>query len=244
MPDLEAALRGLQEELLACQRLALLGSMAAMVAHELNNLMTPILARAEAALTMNDPALTRKTIERTVTHAQRAIAVAGHLLDLAQGADGGPDTCNVAAVVQEALETATRPFEKDGIEVRVSVPAELHVRVRADLLCQVLLNLLLNARAAMKGLGAGALTISAAGEGEMVRIDVRDTGRGIPAEKLERVFNPFLAADPQARPHDWQQVGLGLAACRLIARRHGATIRALANPDRGCTFRLTWPVSQ
>lgn len=136
--------RGLQSELVACQRLALLGSMAAMVAHEFNNLLTPILARTEAALTQQPPdeAFVRKTLERTLSQAQRAMNIARHLLDLAHDGAKPVESCSVAGAVREAVETMARPFEKDGITLELDVPAELQVRAREDLLCQVLLNLL------------------------------------------------------------------------------------------------------
>lgn len=237
---LQAAVQSLQDELIACQRLALLGNLAAMVAHEFNNLMTPIVARVEAALTSGDVPFMRKALERTLAQSQRAIAVSQHLLDLARDEQRPVEACGLAGVVQEAVQTATRPFEKDAIELRVSVPQELQVLARQELLCQVLLNLLLNARQAMKG-RPGVLSIAAVADRDHVQIDIRDTGPGIPREALETVFNPFLAADPYERPNDWQQVGLGLSVCRMIAHYHGATIQAWANEDRGCTFRLRWP---
>jgi signal transduction histidine kinase len=251
---LRATIQGLEQELLASQRLALLGSMAAMVAHEFNNLLTPITARAEAALLSdNDLPLMRKALERALKQAQRAISVARRLLDLArddQIVAAGPRTsrtapaesCSVAAVVREAVETLVRPLEKDGIELRVVVPEELRVNAPDDLLCQVLLNLLLNARRAMQGT-RGTLCVSAVAKGDWVQIDVRDSGAGIPPDALDRVVNPFLAADPHQRPNDWQQVGLGLSVCRMIAHHHGAIIRGLANEGRGCTFRLCWPAA-
>lgn len=238
--QLKATLQALQSELIACQRLALLGSLAAMAAHEFNNLMTPIVARTEAALHGGDVAFMRKTLDRTLTQSQRAIAVSRHLLDLAHCETELGEKCAVAEAVQEAVETATRPFEKDGIHLRVTVPEELEVRARSDLFCQVLLNLLLNARTAMKN-REGVLAITAEADDVCVRIDVRDSGKGISPEQIENVFNPFLAADPRARPNDWQEVGLGLSVCRLIAHHHGASLRVLANDGPGCTFRLCWP---
>ncbi|MCK4341756.1 MAG: HAMP domain-containing histidine kinase [Phycisphaerae bacterium] len=238
--SLKAALQDVQAELIACQRLALLGSLTAMAAHEFNNLMTPITARVEAALCGDDVPFMRKALERTLTHAQRAIAVTRHLLALAHGNHHSTEICSVAGAVREAIETATRPFEKDGIALQVSVPEELAVCAREDLLCQVLLNLMLNARQAMKGL-EGVLAIIAVSDGNYVQIDVSDSGKGILADLLENVINPFLAADPSVRPNDWQRVGLGLSVCRMIAHHHGAALRAFANEGRGCTFRLRWP---
>ncbi len=241
--DLQAVIQRLQAELVACQRLAMLGSMAAMVAHEFNNLLTPITARAEAALMSGDDVpFMRKALERALVQAQRAMAVTRHLLDLAHNQARPVETCSLAAAVREAIETMTRPLDKDGIELRVSVPEHLLVCAREDLLCQVLLNLLLNARQAMKG-GGGQLSVAAVAHNDHIQIDVRDSGCGIPRELLDNVFNPFLAANPHERANDWHAVGLGLSVCRVIAHHHGATIQGLANEDRGCTFRLCWPAA-
>lgn len=240
--SLHAAYEALQRELISCQRLALLGSLSAMAAHEFNNLMTPIVARAEAALTSGDDLpFMRKALERTLTQAQRAVALSRRLLDLAHDRPLPVEPCPVEPVVREALESAARPFEKDNIPVRVEVPPELVVMARADLFCQVLLNLLLNAREAMKPAGRGTLAIAARPDGADVLIEVRDSGTGIPQELIDRVFNPFLSASPTDRPNDWQQVGLGLSVCRMIAARHDARLSVRANPEGGCTFTLRWP---
>jgi signal transduction histidine kinase len=237
------AMHALQAELVACQRLAMLGNMAAMVAHEFNNLLTPIMVRAEAALMCaDDVPFMRKALERALVQSQRAMSVTRHLLSLAHDQPRPVEACLVAAAVHEAVETLARPLDKDGIALHIGVPENLWVAARADLLCQVLLNLLLNARQAMTGI-KGSMAITAAARDGGVRIDVRDSGRGIPRDLLARVFNPFLAADPYERPNDWQQIGLGLNVCRVIARHHGATLEALANEDRGCTFRLCWPAA-
>lgn len=244
LPEAGGELNALRQELVACHRLALLGNITAMVAHEMNNLLTPILARTEAALTTpDDVEFMRKTLARVLVNAQRAKSVAERLVTAAQGQNGEPESCVLADAVRDALETMTRPLEKDGIQLCVEVPPDLRVRANHDLLCQVLLNLLLNARRAMSGT-PGLLTISAAMHGDFVIIDVRDSGAGIPAEVLRDVFNPFLAANPVDDPRDWQKVGLGLSVCRLIASHHGAQIHALSNEGRGCTFRLTWPCAK
>ncbi len=240
--SLQAAYDALQRELIGCQRLALLGSLSAMAAHEFNNLMTPIVARAEAALNGGDDVpFMRKALERTLTQAQRAVALSRRLLDLAHDRPLPVEPCLVEPVVREALESAARPFEKDNIPIRVEVPPELAVMARADLLCQVLLNLVLNAREAMKPAGRGTLVISARPDGADVLIEVRDSGTGIPQELIDRVFNPFLSASPLERPNDWQQVGLGLSVCRMIAARHDARLSVRSNPEGGCTFTLRWP---
>ncbi|MBK9120886.1 MAG: HAMP domain-containing histidine kinase [Phycisphaerales bacterium] len=240
--DASAAVAELERELIASQRLALLGSMLAMVTHEYNNLLTPILARVEAALSMDeDVPFMRKTLERTLTQCQRAIAVNRHLLDLANQPERPVTVCNLAAVVQEAIETMTRPVEKDSITLRVEVPEHLQVVAQHDLLCQVLLNLLLNAHRAMSAVSGGLLVVRATELAEAVQIEVQDNGCGIARERIDTIVNPFLASPPGQRATDWQEVGLGLSVCRLIARHHGAMLQARTNEGRGCTFTLHWP---
>lgn len=243
LTQLQATARGLEEQLIAFQRLALLGTLSATIVHEMNNLMTPILARAEFALGTGQPADMRKALERSQVQVQRAMVVIERLLALAKPGEFPIESCRVAAAVQEAIETTTRPFEKDGIDLHVSVPEDLHVRAQFDLLTQVLLNLLLNARQAMKGL-RGKLTVSARRDGRHVVISICDNGKGIPPKRLADVINPFLAATDGADPSAWQSVGLGLKVCQIIVQRHGATIEALPNDDRGTTFRLHWPAGE
>jgi C4-dicarboxylate-specific signal transduction histidine kinase len=238
--SLRAHIAQLQEELVAQQRMALLGTMSAMVAHEFNNLMTPVVTRAQDALNRDDLPTMRKALDQALAHAQKAIVVARHLLGLADEGKDVPQACSVSDAVRKAVETLARPFDKDGIDLRVEVPADLRVRARPMLLEQLLLNLLLNAREAMRERG-GALTICGRAEGDDAVIDVGDRGTGIPQQRLDEVVNPFLASEPDARPGDWHSVGMGLNVCRTIAHQHGARMRASANADGGCTFQIRWP---
>jgi len=235
------SLEQLQQELVTCQRRASLGMLASIMAHEYNNLMTPIVARAHDALARDDIDAMRKALTLTARQTEKALEFTRQVLHLADGRETPLQTCRVIDLVQAALLSAVRPLEKDGIELELHVPADLRVRAQPLLFEQVLLNLLLNARAAMKG-RCGKLTISAAREGNMVAVAVRDGGTGIAAERLENVINPFLAADAGTHCSDWSAVGLGLHACRAIVQQHGGTIRAEANSDGpGCTFRFHWP---
>ncbi len=238
----EASIQRLERELLAHHRLALLGNMAAMISHEFNNLMTPVLARAQDALAHDDPAYTRKALERTVQQTQRATRIAQHLLDLARGVTPPMIACPLRAVVHDAIETAARPFERDGIELIVEIPDDCKIKASSLLAEQLLLNLLINARNAMKDRG-GRLALRARRDGDQVIIDVRDNGKGIDAERLDGVINPFLTAESDGQATDWQAVGLGLNVCRTIARTHGASIQALQNDGPGCTFQLRWPAA-
>lgn len=237
-----ASLVPTSDSLLAYQRQALLGSTAAVIAHEFNNLMTPVLARAEYALLRNDVPMMRKALECVIQQTHQAMEVTRLLLELAEGHGLQPQACDLAEAVEDAVRALVRPLEKDGIRFEARVPESLAVHADPVLLRQVLTNLLLNARQAI-GQGPGRVSVAARPEGGMICIEIRDTGCGIEPRRIDEVINPFLAADPLTDATDWQRIGLGLHACRLIVRQFGATLQAEANSPQGCTFRLRWPTA-
>lgn len=236
-------LQQLQSELVDYQRQALLGAVAGMMAHEFNNIMTPVLFRTQDALLRDDAAAMRKAVECTLQQTERAIAIARRLLEFAQGQETEPRAYPVAEAVENALTALARPLAKDGIELRTHIESGLTVLAEPVLIDQVLLNLLLNAREATRP-RRGTVTITAVRDNGFVQFDVADTGRGISPERLETVIRPFLASDPDVQPCDWKRVGLGLNVCRTIAARHGAQLDALPNPAGGCVFRLRWPAAE
>jgi signal transduction histidine kinase len=103
---------------------------------------------------------------------------------------------------------------------------------------QVILNLMLNAFSAMSetGLdGARRLVVRTRSSDEShVLIEVQDSGTGIAVDQLESIFDPFVTSKPEG-------LGMGLSICRSIIERHGGTISARNNPDRGATFAITLP---
>lgn len=238
--DLQAQLEATRAALIESQRLALAGTRAAMMAHEFNNLMTPVLARAMHAVQTGDMEMGKKALDRTVTQVQKAIELSRHLLRIADPDAETATETDVAVAVEEAIAESIRPFDKDGIDLTVDVPAGLKIKARPVLVEQVLLNLLVNAREAMKGM-SGPLRISAEDQNGDVLIHVCDSGRGIDDDDIAERFAPFLSADEEAEPLDWRKVGLGLHVCRLIAHENGAQISVRANEGRGCTFTLRWP---
>lgn len=235
----------LSEALIASNRLAMAGTSAAMLAHEFNNLMTPVLARSVDALESDDPQHARHAIERTVGQIEKAIRLSRHLLRLAdpRPVEGEAQVCGARQAAEEALAEAIRPFRKDHIEVVVRADEALRLAGAAYLVEQVLLNLLLNARAAIKP-NPGRIEISAERDGAMVRFEVADSGHGIPATELGLVFRPFLQRSEVSDPNAWRQVGLGLLVCREIVTQHGGRMDVMQNARGGCTFQVWWPAAE
>ncbi len=239
--ELQERIRLLEEELIHVQRQALLGQVCRELAHELNNLMTPVLSRADFALSTGRAADQRKALELTKTHVERVQSLLQSLRDLPRG-PAAPRAHPLAQLVSEALTDLVRSPEKDGINTRVEVPADLAAQGSRELLLQVLLNLLLNAREALRG-KRGTIEIRAAREGELLRIDVRDTGQTMTPAQYAGLNAYLAAADPGASAPPGG-IGLDVQVCRLILLREGARLEAKANEGPGCTFRLYWPAAQ
>jgi signal transduction histidine kinase len=103
---------------------------------------------------------------------------------------------------------------------------------------QILLNLVANA---IKFTAQGEIRVRAEGHGGSVTISVEDTGRGIPGDRLEAIFDPFVQVDRNLTPDGQQGVGLGLAISRELATGMGGTLTAESEPGRGSRFVLTLP---
>jgi signal transduction histidine kinase len=146
---LSARLAELEVELERAGRLATLGMMAGAVAHEFNNLLTPVLSYAQLALNdLDDRDLVEKALTRCVEGAEKAAAIAASMLGLVRP-DGSAQRADVAAVVGQAIASLTRDPRKDGIELVVETPAGLVAGIRPVAMEQVLLNMILNARSAI-----------------------------------------------------------------------------------------------
>lgn len=240
--ELPGIVRQLESEIENLHRLAMIGMMASMVAHEWNNLVTPVLARAEDALSRNDVDSMRHALERTIANIKKSVAVSNKMLSFALSPEDELEAISVAGAVHEALETGIRPLDKDRIELKLDIGDDCLIRAHRVLFEQLLLNLVLNARRSMSDRG-GFLTIFARRDENSVRIEVRDTGVGIPKDTLEKVINPLLRSETDDSDA-WKSIGMGLTVCRTIASQHSATIDVRGNDDgRGSTFRLVWPAA-
>jgi signal transduction histidine kinase len=228
------------------ERLATIGTIAAVIAHEFNNLLTPIVSYSQFALTSAsgdkpDMELIRKALGKTHQAGSKAGEMCSSMLRLARG-----ESCfgevPVRRLVDEVLLVMARDPQKDGLALRVQIPPDLCVFGDAVQLEQVLLNLLINARQAMIGRG-GSLWIKAArtdSAGEL-RLQVIDTGPGIPAPLLGRIFDPFFTTKAATRPGERGGTGLGLAICKEIVERHGGRLEVQSKIGKGTTFSIYLP---
>lgn len=225
-----------QEELLArTQRMESIGTLASGIAHDLNNVLTPLMLSAQLlAADEMDPKRLRilAGMQQTV---QRGSDMIRQVLTFARGVEGERTIVEIADLVRGFAEFCRDILSKN-IRVEVSAADGLAVLGDPTQLLQVLMNLATNARDAMAD--GGTIRLKATGDEERVIIEVTDDGAGMPADVLARIFEPFYTTKGIGRG-----TGLGLSVSQAIARTHGGSLEATSEPGRGTTFRLELPRS-
>jgi signal transduction histidine kinase len=233
--------RALKSQNLQLQALANLGSATCMIAHEINNLLTPLVSYAALAVqNPDDKKLAEKVLDKTVRNCQRASKIMQSMLAMANGQKQERETVSVKALVEEVFTCLCRDFGKDGITVETCIGDELRISCVPVQIQQVLMNLVLNARDAMLP-GGGILRVSATADAGHIDLVVSDTGSGITPENLKNIFRPFFTTKTGRDGPAGTGSGVGLAFCRRIVDAHGGEITVQSQTGQGSTFTVRLP---
>ncbi len=245
----ETKVANLKADLERAERLATLGTTAAIVAHEFNNILTPVLSYAQLAQASQDNVdLVNEALQRTIEAVVRATEIGSSILGFVRSdGDADPRVC-VADCIQESLRCLARSPERDGVRLDISTDPDCYAAIRPVALQQVILNLVLNACEAMRP-GGGTLTIEArcstwnsAASGPSrhgfmgVSITLADTGKGAAQDLLDTMFDPFVTARTNG-----QGTGLGLAVCKRLIEEVGGSIGVASEVGRGTRFTILLP---
>jgi PAS domain S-box-containing protein len=239
----------LETHLLRAQRLESIGTLASGVAHELNNILTPILICAEVLKDNSRPADLPALVSLIEESAKRGTNVVKQVLTFARGVEGERVLIKPSHLIQEMIDIAQNTFPKT-IELRSLYPEDIwSVQVDPTQLHQVLLNLSVNARDAMPN--GGSLTIGAenfevdehyasmtpgAKPGPHVMFRVTDTGVGISRAAIDKIFHPFFTTKEIGKG-----TGLGLSTVLGIVKSHGGFISVYSEIGTGTTFKIFLP---
>jgi len=225
------------------QALANIGVNTAMIAHEINNLLTPLSNYADLALMHSDDTeLVQKALKKTSINCQRAAKVMQSILAVANGETEKKQTINLTELIDEIFSCLCRDFSKDNITVKMEIPNDLTIFAVPAPIQQVLMNLILNGKDAMLTNG-GILTIKATDTGDSVEIEVADTGKGISDVNIEKIFSPFFTTKKDAEKTSGGS-GLGLAFCKKAVQQHKGTISFQSDPGKATVFKIILPKLQ
>jgi signal transduction histidine kinase len=237
--QLRARVRDLERELDHSRRLSLLGTLASSIAHEFNNILTPVLGYAEMAkASPEDAALCAKALERVVGGVEHASSLAEAILSLSGSANSRPGG---SASPRESADAAIRCLPRTtGLEIEVQIPASLTVQIEPAALTHVLLNLFLNAVAAMRE-RSGKIVVRGSPWNEYGQIEVEDSGCGIAPGFLPHVFESFVTSSARTGRAG---SGLGLSICRQLIERAGGSISVQSKVGLGSCFSVRLPLAQ
>jgi len=235
--DLDS-LESINTQLQVSERLAALGRITAGVAHEVKNPLNSMrlwLENLKESLPAEPDSASQQAVQVLDKEIDRLDAVVKRFLDFTRPMDIRLEATQLAHLLKEVLEIAQPQLQKSNIQLAQLLPIDVpEVYVDRALLKQAVLNLVLNAAEAMPNGGQMRLVLSR--RGEMAEITVGDTGKGIPLEHRQRIFQLFFTTRPGGS-------GIGLASAFRIIQLHNGSIDFTSEVGRGTTFRIEIPLA-
>jgi two-component system NtrC family sensor kinase len=225
-------------QLAQTEKMAAMGRLAASLAHEINNPLQAIYNCLHMLLHFDLETEDRQEYLQTATEeVERLSGIVTRTLDFARRPPQEMKAADLNEIIAKVLTLANKYFQHCHIELEQELSLHLPpILATADELTQVLLNLILNAVDAMPEGGTLRVT-SWLGEDKRVAVALSDTGRGIPPEYLQRIFEPFFSTKNNG-------TGLGLAISYSIVQRHGGEIKVESQVEEGTTFTVWLPVAK
>ena len=244
----------LETQFLRAQRLESLGTLAGGIAHDLNNILTPMLGVAQLLphILPELNAQSQRLLELLTTSVERGSALVKQVLSFSRGVEGEYMVLQIRHLMAEIKYIISETFPKN-IEFSTDLPPELWM-VRGDVthLHQVLMNLCVNGRDAMPNGGTLSITANnlyidehcspmppAETVGPYLEITVEDTGVGIPPDVIDKIFDPFFTTKPVGKG-----TGLGLSTVLGIVKSHRGFVKVYSKPGQGSQFKLYLPAAE
>jgi signal transduction histidine kinase len=218
-----------------------LDAFAGRVAHDLRNALSPLVMSPSLLRgAPGDEALVRKVADHTERSSRRALGIVDALLAFSRAARSAEvgEAGSVRSAVREVLDELAPLIAQLDASIEVAELPDLHVRCSPGLLHVVLANLCGNAVKYLDGRPERRVRIAAHADGEACRIEVEDTGPGIPKHALEKIFEPFYRVADSRAPG----IGIGLATVRRILDARGGRVRVESDAGRGARFQVWLPL--
>lgn len=240
---LERQIELLEDELRRTQRFAALGELASTTTHEFNNVLTTIINYAKLGLRHKDETTRDKALNKILEASLRAEKITNGVLGMARNRSADRAPTDLAKLVEESLVLLEREMRKYNVKVELTIEPAPPAIVCGNQIQQVLLNLLTNARQAMPTGGRVFIRVAPDAAAKTVDLTIRDTGTGIPADKLPHIFDRFYTTKRGPDESGKGGTGVGLSMCREIIEAHHGRIRVESTPGVGTAFTLKLPVA-
>lgn len=231
-------LRTTQAQLIRSARLSAVGELAAGVAHQINNPLTTVIADAQLLVKSLPPDHPGYASAAAIFQAGwRAQRVVQRLLNFSRPDELAFTPTDINESIMEAIDLIGAYFERDGIRVQVKLAKTLPlISANGHQLEEVWINLLMNARDALKDIESAVITVTSELCDGYVEVKVSDNGHGIPTSSRAQIFTPFFTTKEQGRGN-----GLGLSVCQTIVRNHRGEISFESHEGQGTTFLVRLP---
>jgi signal transduction histidine kinase len=234
----------LRQQLQQAQKMTALGELVSTTTHEFNNVLMTIINYAKLGLRHKDEPTRDKSLEKILTAANRAAKITNSVLGMARNRTGGLEATDLAALLEDTLVLLERELGKYRISLDKQYATVPPALANGNQIQQVLLNLLTNARQAMPNGGTLVIKLLHDAAAETVDLVIRDTGSGIPAERLPRIFDSFYTTKSGPDESGKGGTGLGLSMCRDIIDAHGGRIRVESSVGKGTAFTIKLPIAR
>lgn len=239
--ELQQQVRQLQTQLMQAQKMSAVGSLASSITHEFNNILTTVINYAKMGIRHKDVATREKAFDKILAAGQRASKITTGMLSYARPQSDRREPMDLINLVEDVLVLVEKDLQRYRIRVETRFEGRPWASVNSGQVQQVLLNLIINARQAMANGGNLTVAVRSDGAAGLAEIMVRDTGSGIPAEKLKKIFEPFFTTK-EVDSQGQGGTGLGLSLAKDVMESHGGRIRVESAVGAGTCFTLKFPL--
>lgn len=243
-PALEEQIQLLKAQLAQAQKMTAIGELASSTAHEFNNVLMTIINYAKLGLRHQDQATREKAFDKILAAGNRATKITNSILGMARNRSGKQEPTDLRPIIEDTITLMERECRKYRVSIETDLQPAPQAMADGNQIQQVLLNLLINARQALPDGGRIAVRLGHDAESRMIELGVRDTGSGIPQDKLRRIFDPFFTTKSGPDASGKGGTGLGLAMCREIIEAHRGRIRVESTVGTGTAFTLRIPAAE
>lgn len=227
----------LERQLMHSQKMESLGTLSAGIAHEVGNPLASISSIVQVITRTTSDDFTKEKLKLVDSQVRRITKIIRDLVDFSRPSNYHVQMTDIVKVVSESIDIVKITKKAKDITFKSTLPQDIpHISLVPDQLSQVFINILLNAVDAMQG-KKGTIISTVSMAGEQVRIEMRDTGTGIPEENLEKIFEPFFTTKKVG-----EGTGMGLWVSYGIVKSFRGDIIVHSSPGKGTTFIVTLPI--